>query len=118
MFALTSWGITHDGKSLIISDGTDVLRFYDPATLTPTRAVAVRSRGRKTGRAAPLQRLNALAWAPDAAGGGGAGVVYANVWTSDRIAVIDADTGAVRRCAGAGVTQQDVGQRKRLGFCL
>ena len=48
------WGMTHDDHSLIISDGTNVLRYLDPKTMQVERALAVMAEGM------PLVRLNEL----------------------------------------------------------
>src|SRR4051812_35231537 len=40
------WGLTHDGRSLILSDGTPVLRFLDPATFKQVRRITVKDRGK------------------------------------------------------------------------
>src|SRR5690606_19118721 len=37
------WGLTHDGRHLIMSDGTSVLRFLDPDTFEVVRRLSVRS---------------------------------------------------------------------------
>lgn len=76
------WGLTHDAKSLIVSDGTSTLRFLDPASFRETRRIAVRDHGR------PVTQLNELEYIH--------GEVYANVWHTDRIARIDPATGRVR----------------------
>ena len=75
------WGLTTDGRSLILSDGTDRLRFLDPATLTVTRTVAVTRDGQ------PLRLLNELEFIR--------GEVYANIWQSQTVARIDPATGRV-----------------------
>ncbi len=78
------WGITHDGRCLIMSDGTSTLTFRDPDTFKETGFVYVHEAGHRfTGR------LNELECAD--------GVVYANVWTAaeDRIVKIDPATGNV-----------------------
>lgn len=75
------WGLTHDGRRLIMSDGTAALYFLDPATLRITGQVAVSDQGQ------PVTRLNELEYIH--------GLVYANVWQTDRIARIDPDTGRV-----------------------
>lgn len=75
------WGLTHDGRFLILSDGTDTLRFLDPVTFETVRTVAVAADGR------PVARLNELEYI--------CGEVYANVWQTDRIARIDPETGRV-----------------------
>ena len=76
-----AWGLTHDGRSLIMSDGTDTLRFLDPATFAERRSVRVTDRG------APLDQLNELEFVE--------GEVFANVWHHDRIARIAPLTGRV-----------------------
>ena len=35
------WGLTHEGGSLILSDGTSVLRFLDPDTFAEQRTLAI-----------------------------------------------------------------------------
>lgn len=75
------WGLTHDGTHLIQSDGTATLRFLDPASLETVRTLEVRSEGR------PVAQLNELEWVE--------GELLANVWMTDRIAVIDPATGHV-----------------------
>ncbi len=76
------WGLTQDGKSLILSDGTAKLRFLDPATFRQVRELMVKDGGK------PVTQLNELEWVK--------GEIYANVWHSDRIARIDPGTGKVR----------------------
>ena len=75
------WGLTHDGTRLILSDGNAVLRFLDPASGRETGRVPVNDRGR------PVVDLNELEFVR--------GSVLANVWHTDRIAVIDPATGNV-----------------------
>ena len=75
------WGLTHDGAHLIMSDGTDALRFLNPETLEETRRLPVTFRGK------PLPNLNELEWIN--------GEIFANVWQSDAIVRINPDTGAV-----------------------
>jgi len=75
------WGLTQDATSLIMSDGTEYLRFLDPATFTERRRVRVTAGG------APLKNLNELEYVK--------GEVFANVWQTDYIARIDPKTGAV-----------------------
>jgi len=75
------WGLTDDGERLILSDGTSFLRFLDPKDARVLKRLPVRDGGR------PVERLNELEYVD--------GVIYANVWQTDRIAKIDAETGAV-----------------------
>jgi glutaminyl-peptide cyclotransferase len=76
------WGLTTDGASLIMSDGTDRLRFLDPQTFRVRRTIRVRA------NAQPLAGLNELEFVK--------GEVLANVWRQDVIARIDPNSGTVR----------------------
>jgi glutaminyl-peptide cyclotransferase len=80
-YAGEGWGLAHDGRQLILSDGTAQLRFLDGSTLGETRRVTVRDGG------APVRELNELEVVRSE--------VLANVWHSDRIARIDPATGTV-----------------------
>jgi glutaminyl-peptide cyclotransferase len=75
------WGLTYDGEHLIYSDGSDQLHFLDPSTGQHLHSVAVRSNGQ------PVPRLNELEWID--------GKVWANVWGSDEIVIIDPESGTV-----------------------
>lgn len=75
------WGLTADGKDLILSDGTAYLRFLDPTNFHEVRRIEVRDQGQ------PVTQLNELEYVR--------GQIYANVWHSDRIARISPATGAV-----------------------
>jgi glutamine cyclotransferase len=75
------WGLTYDGTHLIMSDGTDRLRFLDPADFSEVRTLQVRDDG------APLTSLNELEFVD--------GEVWANVYQSDYLVRIDPVTGAV-----------------------
>lgn len=75
------WGLTHDQTSLIMSDGTEFLRFLDPATFAERRRVRV------TGVGQPVKNLNELEFVN--------GEVFANVWMTDFIARIDPVSGRV-----------------------
>ena len=75
------WGLTSDGTHLILSDGTDLLRFVDPKTFEEVRRVRVRAEDQ------PAQYLNELEWVD--------GEIWANVWKADFIARIDPESGEV-----------------------
>ena len=75
------WGLASDGARLVMSDGTDVLRFVDPKDFAVTGTLAVRESGE------PVAWLNELE-VVDA-------VLYANVWRTTRIARIDLASGEV-----------------------
>jgi glutamine cyclotransferase len=75
------WGLAQDGKNLIMSDGTSTLYFLDPQTFERVRQVEV------DGADGPVTQLNELEYVR--------GEIYANIWTTDRIARIDPKTGRV-----------------------
>lgn len=75
------WGLTHDGERLIMSDGSATLRFLDPGTFVQVGSLRVHDGGR------PVSRLNELEYVR--------GVIYANVWPTDRIVRISPATGEV-----------------------
>jgi glutaminyl-peptide cyclotransferase len=75
------WGITYDGKRLIMSDGTSTLHFLDTETFKEIGSVQVFDDG------GPVVNLNELEYVN--------GEIYANVWLTDRIAIIDPQTGRV-----------------------
>jgi glutaminyl-peptide cyclotransferase len=75
------WGLTHDGSSLIMSDGTPELRVLDPETFAERRRIKVAAGG------VPVANLNELEFVN--------GEILANVWSSDRIARIAPLTGEV-----------------------
>lgn len=75
------WGLTHDGQHLILSDGTNRLRYIDPSTFQVKKVLSVTDRG------APVTQLNELEFAR--------GEILANVWHSNKIARIDPESGKV-----------------------
>ena len=76
------WGLTHDNKYLIMSDGTPVLRFLDPNSFAELKRISVRDeRGRV------VSEINELEYVR--------GEIYANIWHTDRIARISPRTGRV-----------------------
>ena len=76
------WGIAYDGSArLVMSDGSDTLTFLDPKTLAPIKTLRVQDAGK------PIGNLNELEWVE--------GEIWANVWTTDRIARISPNSGEV-----------------------
>ncbi|MGA7463516.1 MAG: glutaminyl-peptide cyclotransferase [Candidatus Korobacteraceae bacterium] len=76
------WGLTHDDKQLIMSDGSSYLRFLDPTTFRETRRIHVTD---DAGHA--VENLNELEYVR--------GEIYANIWQSDTIVRISPKTGKV-----------------------
>jgi glutaminyl-peptide cyclotransferase len=75
------WGLTHDDTSLIMSDGTNKIRYIDPFSFAVTRTIEVYA-GREG-----VVNLNELEYVK--------GEIFANIWHSPRIARIDARSGQV-----------------------
>jgi glutamine cyclotransferase len=80
-YAGEGWGLTTDGTSLIMSDGSDSLRILSPTSFEVQRVVHVRYNG------SPLQKLNELEYVN--------GELLANVYESDWVLRIDPTTGDV-----------------------
>lgn len=79
--ATEGWGITTDGKNLIVSDGTSNLYFYEPATFDLLRSQSVRFNGALAFKLNELEYIN--------------GYVYANQWESPFIYKIDPSNGSI-----------------------
>ncbi len=75
------WGLTTDGKKLLQSDGSDILTWRDPRNFAALGQISVTRNG------APLRNLNELEWIE--------GFVWANVWQTDSIVIIDPKSGIV-----------------------
>ncbi|GAB3270595.1 glutaminyl-peptide cyclotransferase [Parahaliea aestuarii] len=75
------WGLTWNGKQLIYSDGSHQLFFMNAGDGKITRVLPVTAGGR------PVSQLNELEWID--------GRVWANVWQSDDIVIIDPASGRV-----------------------
>jgi len=75
------WGLTTDGQSLILSDGTNHIKFINPVDFKVTRTISVVDGQR------PIDQLNELEWVN--------GEIYANVWHDNRIATIDPQSGHI-----------------------
>lgn len=75
------WGLTHNGTNLIASDGSEVIRFLDPNTREEISHINVTDDGQ------PVYQLNELEYIQNH--------IYANVWHSEEVVVIDPASGAV-----------------------
>jgi glutaminyl-peptide cyclotransferase len=75
------WGLARDERRLIMSDGTSTLKFLDPQTFKVTGQVQV------TDGNTAVRDLNELEVID--------GQIYANVWLTDRIAIIAPESGRV-----------------------
>ncbi len=85
------WGLCYDGEQLVMSDGTEILTWRDPATFEVTDTLTVTLDGEPLNawslQGVPLSQINELECVGDS--------VYANVWYTDVILKIDAASGVV-----------------------
>ncbi|MBC8086644.1 MAG: glutaminyl-peptide cyclotransferase [Phycisphaerae bacterium] len=75
------WAFTTDTVSLIMSNGSAVIAFRDPATFEAKRTIEVTDHG------VPVSSINELEWVK--------GEIWANVWQTDQIARINPANGHV-----------------------
>ncbi len=75
------WGLTNNGKQLIMSDGSDKLYFLNPDTLKKEREIEVKDEDKAVKKINELEYIN--------------GEIYANVWQDDYIIKINPDNGKV-----------------------
>lgn len=76
------WGLTTDGQRLIVSDGSEILRFFNPKDFTELSRLSVIEQGRI------LKYINELEWVE--------GEIYANIWLQNRVVIINPQNGVVR----------------------
>jgi len=75
------WGLTHDKDHLIVSDGTNVIRFLDPGTLKVVKKIEVTKNDKK------VTKINELEYIK--------GEIYANIWQENYIVIINPQNGKV-----------------------
>lgn len=76
-YSTEGWGITYDSQHLIMSDGTDILYYLDPENFSTVKYVNVTADGEAVSKLNELEYIN--------------GYIYANVYGSDQIAIIQQD---------------------------
>jgi glutaminyl-peptide cyclotransferase len=81
-YSTEGWGLTYNGSQLIMSDGTDKLYFFDPTTFQRTSQVQVLDGN------TPIVNINELECVN--------GDIYANIWLTNKIAIINSQTGQVK----------------------
>jgi glutamine cyclotransferase len=75
------WGLTNDGKSLIMSNGSSELRWISPKDFQTEKTIPVTLNGE------PLNKLNELEWANN--------LIFSNIWQSNSIVAINPQSGSV-----------------------
>ena len=75
------WGMTTDGNSIIMSDGTNFITYWDPDSLKVIKKINITYNGSSALYANELEFIN--------------GYIYANIWTTNYIAKIDPKSGKI-----------------------
>jgi glutaminyl-peptide cyclotransferase len=81
-FPTQGWGLTYDGKELIMSDGSDHLYFLNATTFQRIGEVQVEDGNTSVSMINSLDYIN--------------GDVYANIWLTNKIAIVNPETGQVK----------------------
>ena len=89
------WAMTQDGRNIIMSDGTPVLRFLAPGSMKVVRRLTVTAEGQ------PVSQLNELEYVH--------GEILANIWQTRYIARIDPKDGHVKGWIDVGALWDQVG---------
>ena len=110
-YAGEGWGLTYDGAYIIMSDGSETLTFRDPKTFKEIKTIQVYT------HEGAITKLNELEYID--------GFIYANIWTSNLIAVIEPTTGkviatidateAVQRGKGNGEVLNGIAHNQKTG---
>lgn len=80
-YTTQGWGLTTNGSELIMSDGSNIIHFMNPNGFAETRRIEVFD------NYGPIRNLNELEYID--------GKIWANVYTTNRVVVIDPKSGAV-----------------------
>lgn len=75
------WGMTTDGSSIIMSDGTNFITYWDPDNLKEIKKLNITYNGSSALYANELEYIK--------------GFIYANIWTTNYIAKIDPSNGKI-----------------------
>lgn len=89
------WGLTDDGQSLYMSDGTPDIRVLNPASFVEQRRIHVTFQGRA------IRNINELEWVN--------GALYANIWQTTKIIRVDPASGAVNAVIDLAALADEVG---------
>ncbi|PKR82003.1 glutamine cyclotransferase [Brumimicrobium salinarum] len=87
------WGLCNDGENLIMSDGSERIYFRDPNTFGMKKSIEVFSNN------GPVKGLNELEYIN--------GKIYANIYTRNKMVIIDPETGAVTGNIDASILALD-----------
>lgn len=97
---MEGWGLTHNDKHLIMSDGSNIIYFLDPTTQKQIRTINVYTDTSK------IEQINELEWIN--------GKIWANIYQRDAIAIINPDNGAVEAVIDLSELKTKVKQHENL----
>jgi glutamine cyclotransferase len=80
-YSTEGWGLTHNETHLIMSDGSDTIRFMDPTNFQEVKKIGVTWEGESVNRINELEYIN--------------NNIYANIWYTDQIAIISPESGNI-----------------------
>lgn len=81
-YAGEGWGLTNDGKNLLMSDGTHIIRVINPENFETIRTIPIFRENNL-----PLMQINELEWVK--------GEIWANVWQDSMVARINPENGKI-----------------------
>ena len=87
------WGLCNNGTSLIMSNGSERITFRNPETFAIERTIEVYDNN------GPIQQLNELEFID--------GKIYANVYTTNSVIVIDPETGRVEAITDCSILEKE-----------
>jgi glutaminyl-peptide cyclotransferase len=90
------WGLTHNNKSLIKTDGTDRMWFLNPETLEEESFIETYTNKRKAEKLNELEYIN--------------GKIYANIWQQNSILIVNPINGAIEGIVSLKGLQKKAGQ--------
>jgi len=91
------WGLTHNNKNLIKTDGTERMWFLDPETLKEESYIETYTNSRKAENLNELEFVN--------------GKIYANLWQKNSILIVDPTSGAIEGIVNLKGLQSKAGQK-------
>jgi glutaminyl-peptide cyclotransferase len=80
-YSTQGWGLTTIDDKIVMSDGTNILYFYEPEMFTVVSRIEVYDNEKKVDQLNELEYIN--------------GEIWANIWTTDLVARIDPVSGKV-----------------------
>ncbi len=93
------WGLTHNDSFLIVSTGSNIIYFVQPADFKIVKQINIQQNGNA------INHINELEYVD--------GVIYANIYLTDKIIKIDAETGNVLAEADLSNILAEVGITKK-----